>query len=350
MEIILDCERMKYPYTGLFEYCHQLGLALFQTKEEKDKVDIYIQKRNQHFFPEETNFFTQRSLHKLFYPRLDSKYDIWHATHQTSSYIPSRSRKIKCVLTIHDLNFLYEEKSSSKRAAYLKMHQDNVDKADHIVAISEFTKQDILKHLVINKPITVIYNGCKVETYPDFNSPFYKPEKPFLFALGTVNAKKNFHVLLCLLQNQDFELIIGGNTDPNYLQCVMEEARKYNVEDQVKILGGINEEDKYWYYKNCKAFLFPSKAEGFGIPVIEAMNFGKPVFLSTATCLPEIGGKFAYYFEDFNPDHMRKVFQDGINDYECRQPAQSIINHAKQFNWEVSAKAYWQVYKSLAGD
>ncbi|WP_432713736.1 glycosyltransferase family 4 protein [Pedobacter sp.] len=348
MNVILDCERMKYPYTGLFEYCHQLGLALLQTKEEKDHVDIYVQKKNQQFFPPDIDFFTQRSIHKFFFPFLDKKYEIWHATHQTSSYIPSTHRKIKRVLTIHDLNFLYEEKSAAKRASYLTIHQRNIDSVDHIIAISEFTKNDILQHLKVSKPITVIYNGCNVDDYPEGLNPTYIPKKPFLFALGTVNAKKNFHVLPCLLQNQDMELIIGGNPDPTYISKILDEAKKYKVEHQVKILGGITKEDKYWYYKHCKAFLFPSKAEGFGIPVIEAMRFGKPVFLSTATCLPEIGGKFAYYFEDFNPENMQKVFQEGINDYKIRKPEQSIIDHAKQFSWETSAKAYWKIYKSLA--
>jgi glycosyltransferase involved in cell wall biosynthesis len=347
MEVILDCERMKHPYTGLFEYCHQLGLALLQTKEDKDNIEIYTQKKNQQYFPKQPNFLTQRSIHKFIFPWLDSKFDIWHATHQTSAYIPPKYRKIKNVLTIHDLNFLYEEKSAAKRAHLLKIHQRNIDKADHIVAISEFTKKDILENLRFDKPITVIYNGCNVEVYPNHNKPLYKPIKPFVFALGTVNAKKNFHVLPCLLQKQDLELIIAGNNDPDYVLRIMEEARAYKVEHQVKILGGITNEDKYWYYKNCQAFLFPSKAEGFGIPVIEAMTFGKPVFLSTATCLPEIGGEFAYYFENFNPEHMQQIFQEGLKDYSNRRPAQSIINHAMKFNWERSAKAYWQIYRSL---
>jgi glycosyltransferase involved in cell wall biosynthesis len=348
MEVILDCERMKHPYTGLFEYCHQLGLALLHTKEEQDTIDIYIQKQNQHYFPADINFFTQRSIHKFIFPRIDSKFDIWHATHQTSSYLPPKNRKIKRVLTIHDLNFFYEEKSTAKKAQFLKMHQRNIDNADHIVAISEFTKNDVLNHLSVNKPITVIYNGCNVDVFPEYENPNYKPAKPFLFALGTINAKKNFHVLPSLLQNHDLELIIAGNKDQSYIEKIIEEARKYHVEHQIKIVGGITKEDKYWYYKNCEAFLFPSKAEGFGIPVIEAMSFGKPVFLSMATCLPEIAGEYAYYFKNFDPEHMQQIFQLGMQDYKDRQPAQSIINHAKKYSWETSAKAYWQIYKSLA--
>lgn len=347
MEIILDCERMKYPYTGLFEYCHQLGLALLDTKADKDILDIYIQKNDERFFPEGLKFVTQKSLHKFFFPKLDKDIDIWHATHQTSWYMPPANRKVKRVLTIHDLNFLYEEKSTAKRAAYLKKHQKNIDLADYIVAISEFTKNDVLKHLEVRKPITVIYNGCNVAEFPGYDQPAYRPAKPFLLTLGTVNAKKNFHVLPCLLQNRAMELIIAGKTDSGYTAKILAEASEYGVSDRVKILGPISNEDKYWYYKNCKAFVFPSIAEGFGIPVIEAMHFGKPVFLSTATSLPEVGSSLAYYFNSFDAPDMNAVLDAGLEHYNQTKPEAAIIAHAKKFNWNTSAQQYWEVYRGL---
>ncbi|TKC55817.1 glycosyltransferase family 4 protein [Pedobacter hiemivivus] len=338
---------MKYPYTGLFEYCHQLGLALLETKSQGDNLGIYLQRKDQHYFPADLRFLDQKSLHKFIFPKFDVKIDIWHCTHQTSWYMPPSNRKVKRVLTIHDLNFLYEEKSEAKRISYLKKHQKNIDLADHIVAISEFTKNDVIKHLKVDKPITVIYNGCNVAKFPEYDRPTYQPSRPFLFTLGTVNAKKNFHSLPCLVKNRDLDLIIAGKIDEGYVAQIMEEAVKHQVQDQVKILGPVSNEDKYWYYKNCQAFVFPSLAEGFGIPVIEAMNFGKPVFLSKATSLPEIGGKLAYYFDDFNYTNMNATFDLGINHYATSHPEEAIIAHANQFNWMTSALKYWEVYHSL---
>lgn len=347
MLVAFDCERMKYPHTGLFEYCHKLGISLLKTKSQQDDVSFYMQVKDQHYFDHGVKFITQKSLHKFIFPNLDSAIDIWHATHQTSWYMPPANRKIKRVLTIHDLNFLYEEKSSSKRVKYLKSHQKNIDLADHIIAISEFTKEDVLRNLKIDKPITVIYNGCDVKEFPGFTRPLHRPLKPFIFALGTVNEKKNFHVLPCLLVGSDFELVVAGKVDEDYKEKILEEAKRFNVEDRVKIIGQISNEDKYWYYKHCEAFLLPSLAEGFGIPIIEAMNFGKPVFLSTNTSLPEIGGKLAYYFDSFDAEHMQQVFHAGLNDYKSTNPSAKIIQHAKGFNWDKSALAYWEVYKSL---
>jgi glycosyltransferase involved in cell wall biosynthesis len=121
----------------------------------------------------------------------------------------------------------------------------------------------------------------------------------------------------------------------------------HGVADRVKIIGPIDDENKYWYLRNCAAFVFPSIAEGFGIPVIEAMHYGKPVFLSDKTSLPEVGGKLAYYFENFEQAHMQEVFRKGMSHYETYQPAAAIKKHADSFRWEDIAGQYLDIYRSL---
>jgi glycosyltransferase involved in cell wall biosynthesis len=344
MKIALDCERMKYPHTGLFEYCHQLGLALKLYLNEDDILKYYLREVDKQYFDQKSQFLTQHSLHKFVFP-IYSDLNLWHTTYQISSYMPHNSR-MKKVLTIHDLNFLYEDKPRRKQQQYLKKHQLNIDQADHIVAISEFTKQDILKHLDVGqKPITVIYNGCTENALSDNLKPAYQPVSPFLFGLGTVNPKKNFHVLIPLLQGNIYELIIAGKIEATYKEKIMQEALKYNVAERVKVIGPVTQQEKAWYYKHCQAFLFPSIAEGFGIPPIEAMQFGKPVFLSTATSLPEIGGNVAYYFDSFNPEAMVQSFLKGMDHYHQTQPSTAIKQHAASFTWDKCAKEYIEVYK-----
>lgn len=346
MKIAFDAERMKYPYTGLFEFCLQLAEALRQTAGESDQLALYMRQEDEHFFAGQIEGLKQKSLHKFFFPAFKG-IDVWHTTYQASWYMP-KDKKIKKVLTIHDLNFLYEKESPEKQQRYLKKVQKNVDRADHIVAISEFTRKDILAHLKIgDKPVSVVYNGCIVEQYPAYKNEHISGHRPFLFALGTVIPKKNFHVLIPLLQGNTYDLIIAGKTNEAYQQKILEEAAQYGVADRVKIIGPVSNEDKYLYYKHCTAFLFPSIAEGFGIPVIEAMSFGKPVFISTRTSLPEIGGQQAYYFENFDPALMQQVFQKGMAHFQTNDPSQEIRAHAAQFTWKKSAKAYWEIYKSL---
>lgn len=346
MKIAFDCERMKYAHTGLFEYCQQLGMALKQAKSPGDEISYYLEDGLEQYFEPDDKFLKQSGLQKFVFPRFKN-IDLWHTTYQVSSYIPRR-KGLKRVLTIHDLNFLHEGKGSLKIKNYLQKLQNNIDLADHIVAISDFTKNDIEKNLDLKgTPLSVIYNGCAALEYTPEVKLGYQPAKPFLFALGTVNPKKNFHVLVSLLTTTEAELIIAGKTEPDYKNKIMAEAEKYGVSDRVTVTGPVSEQEKAWYYKHCTAFLFPSIAEGFGIPPIEAMRFGKPIFLSNSTSLPEIGGHLAYYFDSFEPEAMRKVFHDGMEDYRIKQPAQEIIRHAEQFNWEKSAKAYLKIYRSL---
>jgi glycosyltransferase involved in cell wall biosynthesis len=192
--------------------------------------------------------------------------------------------------------------------------------------------------------ISVIYNGADKLVVKKDHEPNYKPERPFIFTIGLLSIQKRFHVLPALLQNNDLELVISGVETP-HKSVILEEARKHNCQDRVTITGPVNDDDKAWYYKNCSAFAFPSIAEGFGLPVIEAMYFGKPVFLSKYTSLPEVGGDVAYYFDNFEPAHMQKVFADGMQDFKDNNRAASIIKNAERFSWQNTAQQYLQLYQ-----
>jgi glycosyltransferase involved in cell wall biosynthesis len=113
------------------------------------------------------------------------------------------------------------------------------------------------------------------------------------------------------------------------------------------MLGAITEPEKSWYYNNCYAFALPSIAEGFGLPVTEAMSVGKPVFLSNLTALPEIGRDVAFYFRDFNARHMQKVFINGMQQYHDNNMEHAIREHSETFSWDKAANEYINVYRSL---
>lgn len=343
---VFDCERMKYPNTGLHTYCLELGKAMLRQLQPTEELTFFANFKNKPDFGPGAKFLEQKSLHKFFMP-YRQRYDVWHSAYQTSQFKPG-NQKTNRVLTIHDLNFLYEEKTAAKRKKLLKRVQQTVDSSRYIIAISDFVKQDVEKHIDLgNKPLKVIYNGINVAEFPGYDTPGYRPEKPFIFSIGTVLPKKNFHVLPCLLQHNDYDLVIAGTIRESYLEKIMEEAARFGVTHRVKVIGPVKDEDKYWYLKNCAAFAFPSLAEGFGIPPVEAMHFGKPVFLSDKTSLPEIGGTAAYYFRSFEPEAMQKVFAEGMQHYQSAQPQDSIIAHANSFCWKNAAAQYLEVYRTV---
>ncbi len=348
-KIIFDAERMKYPHTGLFHFCHQLGLALKENANpQKEQLNFFVRKEQHSNFGVDANYIAQHSLHKFLLPPT-SKFDIWHSTYQASDYFPF-NRKLKVVLTIHDLNFLHEEnKTSQKIKQELKKLQLKINRADSIVAISAFTKQDVCNNLnLTNKKVDVIYNGCNFKTIENILKPQGELPEEFLYTIGTITNKKNFHVLPPLLVNNSKKLIISGIVqNENYYQRIIAEAKKFGVLDRVIFTGSISENDKQWYMSNCAAFVFPSLAEGFGLPVVEAMHFGKPIILSNKTSLPEIGGEAVYYFENFDPLYMQQKLLESVDDFCKKNKAEQVIERANFFNWTIAAKQYLTIYNKL---
>ena len=342
----MDCERMKYPFTGLYYYCLYLKKNL-QAIIKNEQLCFYIREMNKDLFRDDC-IFNQHSLHKFFFPSVKD-YSIWHSTYQGTMYYPWK-QKIKILFTVHDLNFLYDEsKPEWKKRRYLSQIAAKIDRADHIVAISNFVLADIKKHINIDgKKCTVIYNGCNIEEIVTLKEPSFKPTGPFLFTIGTIVDKKNFHVLPSLLLNNDWQLIIAGVTNSEeYKTRIITEAKALGVTERVIFTGPVSENDKQWYYKYCEAFVFPSISEGFGLPVIEAMYFGKPVVLSTHTSLPEIGGDAAYYFQNFEPQHMQAVLYQALENHKTNGRGNEIKNRALLFNWNQTAHQYQKVYDLL---
>lgn len=348
---LIDCERMKYPFTGLYEYCSQLSKALLRNKQEDDvNLSFYVPEKDLGFLGEQ-EYIVQRSRHKIINPHV-SKFDLWHGTFQGTMYYPTQ-KKIKKLLTIHDLNFLYEnKKSAAKQRKYMRQLQEKINRSDQLTVISNFTLQCIEDNLdVKNVPVKVIYNGCNIdfEKEPLAKPSFIIDDTPFLFTVATIAAKKNFHVLPALLKGNNYKLVIAGITqEQDYLEKIIAEAKKYKVEDRLIFPGPVTQGEKWWLLTNTTAFLFPSIAEGFGMPAVEAMNFGIPIFLSTHTCMPEIGGDAAYYFKTFDPDDMQQTFKDSLKHYAANPGhAQYIKQRAKMFDWNETAKAYLGLYRKL---
>jgi glycosyltransferase involved in cell wall biosynthesis len=115
----------------------------------------------------------------------------------------------------------------------------------------------------------------------------------------------------------------------------------------VHIQLDLSEAQKAWLYATCEGFLFPSLAEGFGLPPLEAMCFGKPVFLSRLTSLPEVGGDAAYYFDDFDAATMRRTVRAGIARHTTERRDALANEQAKRFSWSRCADEYVALYRKL---
>lgn len=348
-KIILDCDLMRFRDSGLYHYCLNLGIYVNKVleKEGGEPVGFYVPPKEADAFGSRANVIIEKKFHRFFKPFLfDCK--LWLAPFQSGRIVP-KSPSIKVLLTIHDLNPLHEGKSIMEQKESLARTQSLIDRSDAIVCISEFTKGDVLKHCDVgNKPVYVVHNGTHAVGKPMLTPSSYHPYRPFLFGMGYVNRKKNFDVLIPLLVNTDLELIIAGRLDEqDYVEQMKKHATDLGVSSRLHILGPVSEEEKAWYFLHCKAFVLPSLAEGFGAPVVEAMQFGKPLFLSQRTSLPEIAGDTAFYFHDFEPENMRRVLLNGLEKYQQNGMAERIRQRGREFDWDQKAKEYIAIYQSL---
>ncbi len=293
------------------------------------------------------NWFRRHS--RYFFPNVD----VWHAIYQISRFKPYSS-KTKFILTIHDLNYLYEADSEKSKYKSQYRTQRKVNRADEIVCISHFVKKEVEENLVLNgKECKVIYNQVKTFDKSLAEKPNREIKTPFFFAIGVIWQKKNFHVLLDLMKRMpDKHLYIAGKErarekDNGYAIMIRERLRAENI-DNVTLMGGISDAEKIWMYENCEAFLVPSLLEGFGLPVIEAMQFGKPVFSSSATSLPEIGDKYAFFWPDFEPDNMKKLIEETLpRFYADEKFMEEQKRYAASFSGDRHFEEYEKLYRNL---
>ncbi|MCX6218892.1 glycosyltransferase family 1 protein [Spirosoma sp.] len=350
--LFIDAERLRDLNSGLGQVCLHLGHELVRQRHDGWKLTFLVPKGETGVFGDTVSYIEASWLRKFWTP---GTYEVWHCLHQESAYLPHD--KAKMILTIHDLNFLERvDYSEAKKARKLVTLQRKVDRADALTAISVYTASVVKQQLRVpdTKPVRVITNGVAISEH-DLRADGPRPaflegnDHPFFLFVGVLHPKKNIHTLLPLLEAfPDYRLILAGPDGHPYAQHIREQAQKLGVADRLLMPGPVDEATKSWLYAHCEAFLFPSLAEGFGLPVAEAMTFGKPVFISNLTSLPEVGGKEAYYFEDFEPENMAKVLHDGLHDFgQNSLREERLRRRAAGFSWPKVATEYWQLYEGL---
>ncbi len=348
-KVLLEMEKLKVPRSGLGQFCLHVGAELVAARPAGTDLAFYVPRARVGTFGDEVRYLVHSPFHQVTGASRE-RFDVWHCIHQGSRYLP-RSRATRLLLTIHDLNFL-QKYAGWRRAGKLRALQRRVDRADAVTFISAVTEATAREHLRLEgKPTRVVYNGNSLRAGPDAPRPRFAPAGPFLFAIGIVGPKKNFHVLVPFLRalGGGRSLVVAGDARGPYAREILALARAEGVADRVLLPGPVADAEKAWLYANAEAFVFPSLAEGFGLPVVEAMSLGKPVFLSTRTSLPETGGSEAYYWPDFAPGAMREVFERGMADYRAdpAKPAR-LRAWAARFSWERAAREYLSLYEELA--
>lgn len=350
---LVDLERLRYPHSGIAKVFSALAVGLSEMDLQDLDVVFYGPKEN---IPVKGFKNIDWKKHQKFNPFFGNRYPLVHVSHQLSSYFHHKPQSQRKIVTLHDLNFLHEDFSQAKLKRNIQRVNKNVSNADVVVCISEFVKEDYLKnrHLFsirTEQKVDVIYNGLQFPEDRKFEQkfPFLNGKKYFL-NVGVLFPKKNQMSLLKIISELEEDLVMvvsGGKKD--YEKQVLDFIADNNLSHKVHILRNISDAEKYSLIQNCEALLHPSLAEGFGIPPIEAMYFGKPVFLSKLTSLPEIGGDAAFYFEGFEPEEMLQTIRNGIKAFsEDSAFPEKLKSHAKKFSYERMAREYFELYRKVS--
>ncbi|MFZ4261502.1 glycosyltransferase family 4 protein [Sphingobacterium sp. HJSM2_6] len=352
VKIIVEAGLTGNPFNGHFNYCKSLSQALGRLFSKKYSF-YFLRMNHNHVFKVDSpiNLISYRWYTYLY--RHLFKFQIWHITYQLTDLLPLQ-KDSKIVLTIHDLNFL-KEKTAADIAKDLAILQYNIDISTKIVAISHYVKTDIERYCDLNgKSVKVIHNGCSIdpEIINQLDQDKYFTKGNYIFSIGVIARKKNFHILPYLLLGNNLHLVISGFIqDETYHSQILRIAEQLGVSDRVQLTGPVTELDKYRLYRDCSLFAFPSYAEGFGLPVVEAMRFGKKTLLSKHCSLPEIGGDFAYYLESDDAEYLKNFALEELPALLNRPTdEQAITAWSQQFNWDKAASEYEEVYQQTIQD
>jgi len=267
----------------------------------------------------------------------------------------------KTITTIHDLTTVRFRNPSKNRVVfackqwvYKWVVKIAARKSAAIITGTEFVKDDLAKFTHKNsRDITVTYEAADaILVSPEPISEL--EDKQFIMYVGRPLPHKNLDRLITAFaelqeKNPDLHLVLAGKKDTLYARH--ERRVKRDNISNVVFTGFVSEAELRWLYEHCAAYVFPSLSEGFGLPALEAMMHGAPVVSSNATCLPEVYGDAAEYFNPFDTDDIAKKINKVLAS-DTRRKALVLAGkkQANKYSWKRTAEQTLTVYKQVLGE
>lgn len=262
-------------------------------------------------------------------------------------YIP-RFSPVKRIATIFDLSFLhFPEMFTQKDLWQLKnWTKFSAENADHIITISNFSKQDIISQYKIDKnKITV--------AYPGYDSEKFKAQSrkvgSYIIYIGTIQPRKNLVRLMeAVSRIEGLKLIIVGKTGWEYEE-ILSAPKKLGIENRVEFTGYLPTEKIVKLLRGALAFVLPSLYEGFGITVVEAMAAGCPVIVSNVSSLPEVVGNAGLLVDPYSVDQIEQAIRTLVSDKKLREKYVKLgLAQSQKFSWDKMAKQVLKVFAKLS--
>lgn len=281
--------------------------------------------------------------------------------HGLSGELPIGIRKsgIRSVVTIHDLIFLRHPEFYNwvDTKIYAWKFRQTLREADHVIAISECTKRDILYYGDIDEQkISIVYQSfaprfsveVSEEQRTQVRSAYQLPQR-YILNVGSIEARKNIlqAVQALPLLPDDVALVMVGRHTP-YTDQVLQYVREHHLEERVRVLHGVPDEHLPMLYALAESFVYPSVYEGFGIPIIEAISCGLPVVACSGSCLEEAGGPDSLYVQPGDVEAMAAAIRLTLVGAEGRElRIENSKKYIRRFSGCNVASQVAEIYSAL---
>ena len=287
------------------------------------------------------NLFTLKNLRS-------GEFDLFHPTYYDPYFLDVIGTK-PFVLTIHDMIHEKYPRYFTEKDSTVKDKRLLVEKAAHIIAVSEHTKKDIIEILGVEASrISVIYHGNSLPSPPQ-GLDMHLPSR-YLLYVGPRNVYKNFNnfskaVSILFREESDLFLVCAGGGDWSAEERILLDS--LGIADRVYRID-VDDRSLAHLFANAEMFVFPSYYEGFGIPVLEAFACGCPVACSDTSSLPEVAGTCAEYFDPRDSESICESIKKLLYDRERREMlVKCAMERVKLFSWESAAKQTASVYSGV---
>ena len=376
MRIGIDARLYGLEHAGLGRYVMRLVEDVLKLDRKNDYV-LFLTKEHAEKFQNRkrvkvvvTNIPIYSFAEQIILPFVfvKEKLDLLHVPHFNAPLLYEG----KTIITIHDLikhdstgpettthqTWFY----SIKRLGYLTLTNGIAQRADHILVPSNFVKEDVAKRLHVPKDkITVTYEAAagsikEVGLTDEEKRKVlrkYHLIQPFIVYTGSVYPHKNVDVLVSAIEkhNQrkevDLQLALICSRSV-FWERLNKKITEKNLQSIIKLLGFVEDEDVSKLYSLALALVHPSKMEGFGLTGLEAMSVGLPVISSNASCLPEVYGDAALFFNPNDVDDLVSRLETFIKNPELRSEMSTKgYLQARKYSWQRMAKETLAVYKQL---
>lgn len=240
----------------------------------------------------------------------------------------------------------------------------SVKKSKRIISVSRFTKEEIEKiYSCPGKKIEVVHNGFNSLLYREIDNKEdidrvlnkYGIEKPYILCVGRLEKKKNTPLLIeAFAKAKHFnkeikeKLVLIGDAGFGFDE-VRSVINEFDLEHDVILPGWVEEEDMPHIFSGATAFIFPTRHEGFGIPILQAFGCGTPVITSDIPVLREVGNKAALFFNYHDKVEIARAIERIVTDKELREELKDRgLERAKEFSWEKCARQTLEIIKGLS--